>query len=82
MKDLEVVKRYAPYELSGCRFYETDSIYQFEHVDIEGPLKVELKSIRAEHNDFYYDFNCHQSSAQNQLAGKEFEEFKKTIKLI
>jgi hypothetical protein len=82
LKDIEVLKRYPPYELSGCRFYEIDSTYQFEHVDITEPLKVELKTIRAEHNDFYYDFNCHQSSAQNQLAGKEFEEFKKTIKLI
>ena len=38
--------------------------------------------LRAEHNGFYYDFNCHQSKTQNQYADKEFEEFKKTIKLI
>jgi threonyl-tRNA synthetase len=46
------------------------------------PLKVELKVLKAEHNGFYYDFNCHQSKAQNQLASIEFEEFKKSIKLI
>ena len=59
----------------------TPHIY-FEHVDITEPLKVELKTIKTEHNGCYYDFNCHQSKAQGQTAEKEFEAFKQSIVLI
>ncbi|GEM_PF-707940 len=82
LKDFTVVKSYAPYQISGTTFYEYDAYYMFEHYEISEPLKVELKVLKAEHNDFYYDFNFHQSFAQNQIATSEFEEFKKTIKLI
>ncbi len=82
LRDFAVIKRYEPYLISGCKFYEFDVEYMFEHIEIDDPLKVELKVLKAEHNDFYYDFNCHQSSAQNQTAHHEFEEFKKSIKLI
>jgi hypothetical protein len=82
LKDFMVVKRYDPIWLSGCKFYEHDAEYLFEHVDINEPLKVELKVLKAEHNGFYYDFNCHQSKAQNQIADREFERFKSTIRLI
>lgn len=82
LKDLTIITRYDPYYISGCKFYESDAEYIFEHLEIENPLKVELKVLQAEHNGFYYDFNCHQSSAQNQSASFEFEAFKKSIKLI
>jgi hypothetical protein len=82
LKDFKVIKKYDPYFISKCKFYEYDAEYLFEHIEINEPLKVELKVLKAEHNGFYYDFNCHQSKAQNQLANKEFEEFKKSIKLI
>ncbi len=82
LKDFQVIKKYEPYFISNCKFYEYDAVYLFEHVEINKPLKVELKVLKTEHNGFYYDFNCHQSKAQNQLAFKEFEEFKKSIKLI
>ena len=82
LKEYRVIKRYAPYYISNCKFYEYDAEYLFEHIDIVEPIKVELKVLKAEHNGFYYDFNCHQSKEQNQHADKEFEEFKKTIKLI
>ena len=82
LKDFEVTKKYKPYFISNCKFYEYDAEYLFEHMEINEPLKVELKVLKVEHNGFYYDFNCHQSKAQNQLANKEFEEFKKSIKLI
>lgn len=82
LKDHRIIKRYEPYFISGVKFYEHDAEYMFEHEDLTEPLKVELKSLHAEHNGFYYDFNCHQSKTQNQLAGKEFEEFRRTIKLI
>ncbi len=82
LKDFKVLKRHEPYAISGSRFYEFDSEYIFEHVDLNHHLKVELKTLKTEHNGIYYDFNCHQSFAQNQNAVKEFEEFKKTIKLI
>jgi len=82
LKDFKVIKTYKPYYISNCKFYETDSEYMFEHVDLVGQLKVELKSLTAIHNGFYYDFNFHQSISQNQTAHKEFDEFKKSIKLI
>jgi len=82
LKDFKIIKRYEPYYLSNCKFYEFDTEYMFEHIELDGPLKVELKVLKAEHNGFYYDFNCHQSKTQKQYADYEFEEFKKTIKLI
>lgn len=68
--------------ISNCKFYEYDAEYIFEHIEIDNPLKVELKVLKSEHNRFYYDFNCHQSKTQNQIADREFENFKWTIKLI
>lgn len=82
LNDFKVVKRYDTYFLSECKFYEYDGEYLFEHIEIDDPLKVELKVLKAEHNGFYYDFNCHQSKTQNQCADKEFEDFKKSIRLI
>lgn len=82
LKDFRVTKQYDPYFISNCQFYEYDAEYLFEHIEIKEPLKVELKALKAEHNGFYYDFNCHQSRTQNQNAEKEFEEFKRSIKLI
>lgn len=82
LKGFNVLKRYDPTIISGSKFYEFDAEYLFEHVDITEPLKVELKTLRTEHNGFYYDFNCHQSSAQNQTADREFEHFIESIKLI
>lgn len=82
LKDFTIVKRYDPILISNCKFYECEAEYLFEHKEIDQPLKVELKVLRAEHNGFYYDFNCHQSKQQNQTADAEFEQFKRTIKLI
>ena len=82
LNDFKVIKKHEIYEISGCKFYEYDAEYMFEHIELTKPLKVELKVLKAEHNDYYYDFNCHQSSEQNQLANFEFEKFKKSIKLI
>ncbi|MFD2600562.1 hypothetical protein [Flavobacterium suzhouense] len=82
LKDFRVIKRKTPYQLSGITFHEFECEYMFEHIDISYPLKVELTSIKAEHNGFYYDFNLHQSYAQNQTAQLEFERFKQSIKLI
>ncbi|MGZ8538302.1 MAG: hypothetical protein ACXWV9_08575 [Flavisolibacter sp.] len=82
LTQFKVVKRHLPYNLSASKFYEYDAEYLFEHVDLKEPLKVELKVLKTEHNGFYYDFNCHQSSAANQTANKEFEQFKASIKLI
>jgi hypothetical protein len=82
LKGFKVIKRYEPYMISGSVFYEYDAEYLFEHIDISIPLKVELKTLKTEHNGFYYDFNCHQSHSQNQIADREFAEFKESIKLI
>lgn len=82
LKDFRLTKSYTPGYISNCKFYEFDAEYMFEHVEIDNPLKVELKALKAEHNGYYYDFNCHQSKSQSQWADNEFNEFKKTIKLI
>lgn len=82
LKEFNVVKQYEPYDISGSKFYEYDAEYLFEHEEIDAPLKVELKTLKTKHNDYYYDFNCHQSLAQNQVAAKEFIDFKNSIKLI
>lgn len=82
LKEFKIIKRNEPFFMCNCKFFEYDAEYLFEHVEINEPLKVELKVFKAEHNDFYYDFNCHQSKTQNQYADQEFENFKNTIKLI
>ena len=82
LKDFKVLKKHTPYRISDCNFYEYDAEYLFEHIELNKPLKVELKVIKAEHNNFYYDFNCHQSKEANQIANFDFEQFKKSIKLI
>lgn len=79
LKNFSDTNRYDPYLISDCKFYEFDAEYLFEHVEIEKPLRVELKVLKAEHNGYYYDFNCHQSKAQNQIADKEFDDLKKSI---
>lgn len=82
LKDFRVLKRYEPQTINGSVLHEFDTEYTFEHEELEVPLKVELKALKAEHNGCYYDFNCHQSRMQNQIAEREFEEFKKSIQLI
>lgn len=82
LKEFKVIKKYEPYEMSKCKFYEYDAEYYFEHIELDKPLKVELKVLKAEHNNFYYDFNCHQSKTANQMAHEEFDKFRQSIKLI
>ena len=82
LRDFNVIRRHGPFQLSGVKFYEFDAEYMFEHTDLLHPLKVEVKILKAEHNGFYYDFGYYQSSAQNQTAEKEYEQFKASLKLI
>ena len=82
LKDFKVVKSYSPYRLSNCDFFEYDTTYTFEHIELKVPVKVELKVIKAVHGDFYYDFNCHQSTEAGQTTSQEFETFKQGIRLI
>lgn len=82
LKDFRVVKTYPTYQISDCNFYEYDTEYTFEHIELPKPISVQLKVIKAEHGDFYYDFNCHQSKEVDQLASTEFNFFKNNIKLI
>lgn len=82
LKDFRVIKVHEPFLISGIKFYEFDAEYLFEHIDIKNTLKVELKVLKVEHNGYYYDFNFHQSKAQNQTAELEFDRFKESIKLI
>lgn len=82
LKDFEIIEEYEPYIISGCKFYEFDATYTFEHIDTVKPLKVELKVLKTEHNGFYYDFNMHQCTEQKQIAYEEFDRFRKSIKMI
>src|SRR5690606_19282207 len=82
LRDFNVLKRYPSYKISNVDFHEFDSEYLFEHVELVSPVKVELKTIKAYSNGFYYDFNFHQSLSQNQTAEKEFEKFKQSIRLL
>ncbi len=52
LKDFRVTKTYEPYNIRNCKFYEFDAEYLFEHVDIDEPLKVELKVLKESTMDF------------------------------
>lgn len=82
LNDFKVTRRYDPQYISNCKFFECDGEYLFEHIEIDKPLRVEIKVLRTRHNGLFYDFNCHQLKEQNQVADREFEYFKSTIKLI
>lgn len=82
LKDFKVIKKYKPYKISNVTFYEYDAQYLFENIELDYPLPVEIKTLKAEHNGFYYEFNFHQSKAQNQTAEIEFKQFARSIKLI
>ncbi|SFN91479.1 hypothetical protein SAMN04487989_10656 [Bizionia echini] len=82
LKDYKIVNIYVPYTLNNCQFFEDDSEYLFEHKELKKPIKVEQKSIKFEHQNFYYEFSCHQSLEMNEKADIEFEAFKNSIKLI
>lgn len=77
-----VLERFAPFELSGCRFHEYRSEYLFHHEDLAAPILAELRTLKTEHRGFYYDFNWHECAAQHQTAEREYREFKKSIRLI
>lgn len=82
LKGFKVIKKYKPYKISNVTFYEYDAEYLFENIEIDNPLPVEIKALKAEHNGFYYEFDFHQSKSQNQTAEIEFEKFAQSIKLI
>lgn len=82
LKDFQVNRRYNPYFVSGCKVYELDSTYTFVSKSLKAPVKVELKTMRTEHNDYYYDINFHQSYEWNEIAENEFISFKNSLKLI
>ncbi len=82
LERFRVLRRFSPYELSGCIFHEYHSEYLFQHVELEVPLMAELRSLKTEHHGFYYEFNWHECAAQHQSAGREYEAFKHSIRLI
>ena len=82
LKDFEVYEEKEPELKEGNYFYEYTATYQFEHHEIKGLLEVNLNVIIVEHNNFYYYFNFHDSPAQGQTATNEFEEFKKSLRLV
>lgn len=82
LKDFKIQEEKEPYLKNGNYFFEYSATYLFEHSEIKGPLEVNLNVIIVEHNNFYYYFNFHDSPAQGQTATNEFDEFKKSLRLI
>lgn len=82
LSKFRVLTQAEPIQISGSIFYEIHAEYLFEHKELEIPVMAELKALKTEHGGFYYDFNWHQCSIQNQTADEEFEEFKRSIRLI
>ena len=82
LEEFKVTKRYDPIFLSECKVFEYDSSYLFNHIELEKPLKVELKVLKAEHKEFYYSINMHHSFEAQQTAHKEFDNFKKSLRFI
>lgn len=82
LKKFKRLKTYPVYTVSEVEFHEFDAEYLFEHVELERPLLVQLKTIRALSNGIYYDFNFHQSNQAQQTAEKEFADFKVSIRLL
>ena len=82
LKNFKIVEKKRPYERDGCKFYEYFATYDFEHVELNGTLEVNLNVLIAEHNNYYYFINLHDSQAQKQIATNEFRDFKQSLKLI
>lgn len=82
LKDFEQTGLEGPLFISGCKSYIRNATYSFEHVDLNGSIKTNLKVVIIEQNDFYYFINMHDSDQVNENAQKEFEACIKTIKLI
>ena len=82
LKDFKVLKEYPPYSIDGVNFLEYDAQYLFEHIDLKEPILTELKVIKAETENYFYDFNMHQSKAKNEIADIEFTKFKNSLKFL
>lgn len=82
LRDFKVIKYYPLQQISGCPMQEIDTEYLFEHEKLPDPLLVQMKVYKINHNGFFYDFSCHQSEEQGELALREFEMLKKSIRLI
>lgn len=79
LRKFKVVKRYEPYAMSGCTFYEFDCTYLFEHVNLEKPVLADLKSIKTESNGLVFDFNFTRSITCNESEDEALERFKSSI---
>lgn len=82
LKDFERIGERKSYYVDGCKFYEHNAQYTFEHVELKEPVRVRLNVIMIEHNNFYYFINFHDCPEQNQTASTEFQNFKKSLKMI
>ncbi|MDG1333958.1 MAG: hypothetical protein P8P74_16595 [Crocinitomicaceae bacterium] len=82
MKNFQVIEEKAPYEVEGCQFYEYFATYTFEHVELSEPVAVNLNVVIVEHNNYFYYINLHDCPAQNQTAVAEFDQFKRSLRMI
>jgi hypothetical protein len=82
LKDFEQKGVTGPFLISNCKSYIREATYSFEHVDLKGSIKVNLKVVIIEHNDFYYFINMHDAAQVNESAQLEFDACIKTIRLV
>ena len=82
LQDFRVEKSYGQINLCNCISYEFDAKYTFNHLEMDEPVEVELKVIKVDHGQFFYDFSMHQSLAANQPAESEFLAFKESIEMV
>jgi hypothetical protein len=82
LKDFQQTGVEGPLHISNCKSYIRKATYSFEHVDLKGSIKTNLKVVIIEHNNFYYFINMHDSDQVNECAQKEFDNCIKTIRLV
>jgi len=82
LKDFVQTEVEGPLLISNCKSYIRKATYSFEHVDLKGSIKTNLKVVIIEHNNFYYFINMHDSDQVYENAQNEFDTCINTIRLV
>ncbi|WP_445722151.1 hypothetical protein [Flavobacterium sp.] len=78
--DFKTTHVYPPEFISNYKMMQTDSIYT-DKIDNKY-VKVEMRNLSFEFNNYYLNFQCHQSNQLGENAFLEFEKLKSSIKLL
>lgn len=76
------IKKYEIQEISGTDFLQSDAEYLLESKTLNKNFKIETRTFQFEYNDYYLDFQCHQSTELNETAFEEFEKLKNNLRLL